>query len=333
MAEGNQQNRQQQNAQQNPQQNPAGVGQGNERPEGNRAQGSQQSGQNFQYGQQTGVQYQPSQRGNWGEQGQQDRYQGQRGGYGSTGYRQQSAQYGSPNQQSGGYGQRGGQHQQQQFASGGQFQNIAEVALRGTALLFDLQLEAARNAWETQARGAAMLGAPDFSNLFRIGDDRARRVFSASTEQMVNTMRRTADTVIAVQQEIGRLAEQQTIGMTDQMRQQIEQLGQQTQRGLEEIQQMSVDQLNQATEATGQMYDDANDAQRQQFAQQGPERGERDAQFSRGNGGQNGGEATPHAEHQNALERDQQHRDQQRIITPGNEQRGAEGERARAKRT
>ena len=48
---------------------------------------------------------------------------------------------------------------------------------------------------------------------------------------------------------------------------------------------------------------------------------------------QNGGETTPHAEHQNALERDQQHRDQQRIITPGNEQRGAEGERARAKRT
>ena len=332
MAEGTQQNRQQQN----PQQNQTGSGQGNERAEGFRAQGPQQSGQNAQYGQQAGGQYQPpSQFANWGESGQQGgRYGGQRPGYGSSGNRQQGAQYGNFNQQAGGYrGQRGGQQQQQQYASGGQFQNIAEVALRGTALLFDLQLEATRNAWETQARGAALLGAPDFSNLFRIGDDRARRVFSASTEQLVNTMRRTADTVIAMQQEIGRLAEQQTIGMTDQMRQQIEQFGQQTQRGLEEIQQMSVEQLDQATQATGQMYQDANDAERQQ----NNERGERDAQFSRGNGGHgNGGhaEGAPHTEQQQAGEqRDQQQRDAHRIITPGNEQRGAESERARTKRT
>src|SRR6185295_11419082 len=112
--------------------------------ENSRGQGVQQSGENFSYGQQGAQNFQGA----------------QRGGYGAN--RQQGGQYG---QQGGRYGsQGGGQQQQQQFSSGGHFQNIAEVALRGTALLFDLQLEAARNAWETQARGVAMLGAPDFSN-------------------------------------------------------------------------------------------------------------------------------------------------------------------------
>src|SRR5690242_12459249 len=131
MAEGTQQNRPQQNPQQH---NPSGTG--NERPAENfRSQGGQQGGDNFSYGQQGAQNFQGA----------------QRGGYG--GNRQQAPQYGQPWQQGGRYGSQGGGHQQQQqFNSGGQFQNIAEVALRGTALLFDLQLEAARNAWETQAR-------------------------------------------------------------------------------------------------------------------------------------------------------------------------------------
>jgi len=309
MAEGTQQNRPQQNPQQH---NPASSG--NERPpqENFRGQGGQQSGENFSYGQQGAQNFQGA----------------QRGGYG--GNRQQASQYGQPGQQGGRYGsQGGGQQQQQQFNSGGQFQNIAEVALRGTALLFDLQLEAARNAWETQARGVAMLGAPDFSNLFRVGDDRARRVFTATTEQLVNTIRRTADTVIAVQQEIGKLAEQQTVGMTDQMRQQIEHFGQQTQRGLEEIQQMSVDQLNQANQATREMYDEADYAQRQQRGQSD----ERDTQFARGNGGQQESGARPQGEPgEPAGEQANAHR----IITPpGTETRSVsnENERGRSKRT
>jgi len=306
MAEGTQQNRQQQNPQQQ-NQSPPGAGNERQSQENFRAKGGQPVGQNFPYGQQGGQNVQG-------------------GGYG--GNRQQGAQYGQSGQQGGRYGSQGrGQQQQQQFQSGGQFQNIAEVALRGTALLFDLQLEAARMAWETQARGAAMLGAPDFSNLFRIGDDRARRVFTATTEQLVNTIRRTADTVIAVQQEIGKLAEQQTVGMTDQMRQQIEHFGHQTQRGLEEIQQMSVDQLNQANQATGEMYDEADDAQRQRRGQ-GEERG---AHFGRGNGGPQEAGMRTGEQAETGEQRDQP----QRIITPGAEPRpnAPDADRARTKRT
>jgi phasin protein len=301
MAEGTQQNR----PQQNPQQQYSSAG-GNERsPQETFRDRGQQSGESH------------------GQQGAQNFQGAQRGGY--AGNRQQGAQYGQHGQQGGRYGSQGAGQQQQQFNNGGQFQNIAEVALRGTALLFDLQLEAARNAWETQARGVAMLGAPDFSNLFRIGDDRARRIFTATTEQLVNTIRRTADTVIAVQQEIGKLAEQQTVGMTDQMRQQIEHFGQQTQRGLDEIQQMSVDQLNQANQATRDMYDEADYAQRQQRGQAS----ERDAQFARGNGGQQESGVRPQGEQGEGT-------GEHRIITPpGAEARpnASENERGRGKRT
>jgi hypothetical protein len=176
-----------------------------------------------------------------------------------------------------------------------------------------------------------MLGAPDFSNLFRIGDDRARRLFSASTEQLVNTIRRTADTVVAVQQEIGRLAEQQTVGMTDQMRQQIEQFGMHTQRGLEEIQQMSVDQLGQAADQTAQMYDEAQSFQHTQPAAGGMHEG---AASGRGNGEQQGFAQSTGREAQQGGTSEQREAEPHRIITPGDEQRNqpAENERPRNKR-
>lgn len=120
-----------------------------------------------------------------------------------------------------------------------QFESMAEVALRGTALLWDLQMEAARNLWRTQARTAAMLGIPDCSELFHVGDDRARRLFTASAEQMLNSARQTRETVFEMQRQLGRLAEQQTIGITEEVRDQIEQIGQHTEQGLQEIRQMT----------------------------------------------------------------------------------------------
>lgn len=125
-----------------------------------------------------------------------------------------------------------------------QFESMAEVALRGTALLWDLQMEAARNLWRTQARTAAMLGIPDCSELFHVGDDRARRLFSASSEQMLNSARQTRETVFEMQRQIGRLAEQQTIGITEEVRDQIEQIGQHTEQGLQEIRQMTASEVD-----------------------------------------------------------------------------------------
>lgn len=73
-------------------------------------------------------------------------------------------------------------------AAGQPMQQWAEMALRSSAALADLQVETMRHLWQAQARGAAMFGVPDFSQAF--GDDeRARRPFSAGAEQIIATMR------------------------------------------------------------------------------------------------------------------------------------------------
>ena len=124
--------------------------------------------------------------------------------------------------------------------------------MRGTAFLWDLQMETARNLWRTQARAAALLGIPDYSELFGIGDERARRIFSSSAEQVLDTARQARDTVVEVQRQLGRLAEQQTIGLTEGVREHIEQIGRQTELGLHEIQQMTADQSDAVEDAVAQ---------------------------------------------------------------------------------
>jgi len=124
---------------------------------------------------------------------------------------------------------------------------VTEVALRGAALLWDLQTEAARNLWRAQARTAAMLGVPDFSGLFHVGDDRARNLFTTSAEQVLNSARNARETVVEVQRQIGRLAEQHTIGLTEEVRDNIQQIGRRTEQGLQEIKQMAVQQADQVS--------------------------------------------------------------------------------------
>jgi hypothetical protein len=140
-------------------------------------------------------------------------------------------------QQGGGKQQRG-QHVQQSFGAE-QFQTMAEAAMRGTAMLWDLQLATARNLWRTQARTAALLGIPDYSELFDVGDERARRLFSTSAEQVLTSVRQARETVVLVQREFGRIAEQQTIGITEEVRERIDDLGRYTEQGLNELQQLA----------------------------------------------------------------------------------------------
>ena len=148
-------------------------------------------------------------------------------------------------------------------STGRHFQSMAEVTLRGTALLWDLQLETARNLWRTQARTAALFGLPDCSELFNVGDDRARRLFSASAEQVLNSARQARETVVEMQRQLGRIAEQRTIGITDEVRDQIEQMGRHTEQGLQEIKQMAASDADQAEGSAQQAANRSDDAGRQ----------------------------------------------------------------------
>jgi hypothetical protein len=71
--------------------------------------------------------------------------------------------------------------------------NIADIALRGTAVLFSIQLDAVRSLFEIQARSAAAFGVPDYSGLFRSTDGGATRLLAISTDQMLRSRRQIND--------------------------------------------------------------------------------------------------------------------------------------------
>lgn len=220
---------------------------------------------------------------NYGADRSQSRASRQQGGQ-SNGGAQHAHQGGAQHAQQGGaqharqagsqHAQQGGmQHAQQgnaQQAFGAQqFHSMAEVALRGTALLWDLQMETARNLWRTQARTAAMLGVPDCSALFQIGDDRARRLFTTSTEQMLSSARQARETVVEMQRQMGRLAEQQTIGLTEEVRDQIEQIGRHTEQGLQQIRDIAASEADHVESFVDSALEDDDERGQQQAQQRG----------------------------------------------------------------
>jgi len=180
-------------------------------------------------------------------------------------------------------------------------QNMAEIAIRGTALLWDLQVDATRNLLRAQARTASMFGVPDYSALFRIADMRARRVFTETAEQVISTAREATRTVTGVQRELGRLAEQQTIEMTEEVRENVQQLSSYAQRGLEEIQgvaQQEADEVRRGLDESGdrqllEQRDGEDDDERQGSAQDGEQEergnGQRRAHAEQGGNGQEQG--------------------------------------------
>jgi hypothetical protein len=202
---------------------------------------------------------------NYGADRSQSRASRQQGGP-SYGGSQQSQQGGTRQSQQGGT-QHSQQGAAQQAFGAQQFHSMAEVALRGTALLWDLQMETARNMWRTQARTAAMLGIPDCSALFQIGDDRARRLFTTSTEQILSSARQARETVVEMQRQMGRLAEQQTIGLTEEVRDQIEQIGRHTEQGLQQIREIAASEADHVERFVDSAIED-NDERAQQQAQQ-----------------------------------------------------------------
>jgi len=112
--------------------------------------------------------------------------------------------------------------------------HMAEIAIRSTALLFDFQVQAARDLLEMQARSAAVFGIPDCSSLFNTADERARRLFTEGAEHLLNSTRRANETMAEMNRHLGRLVEQQTVGIAEQVRQGIDQLGRHTEQGLQQ---------------------------------------------------------------------------------------------------
>jgi phasin protein len=111
---------------------------------------------------------------------------------------------------------------------------LAELAIRGAAAMVDFQMQAARDILEMQARNARLFGVPDLSPVFTSADDHARRVFREGAEEIVNTTRRSAEAMTEMNRQLGRLIEQQTVTIAENIQAGIGQLGRHTQQGFEQ---------------------------------------------------------------------------------------------------
>jgi len=124
--------------------------------------------------------------------------------------------------------------------------HVTAMALRTAGQLYDMQMSAARVLMQTQARTAAILGWPDCSRFFNGAEEQTRNVFSTAAEQMLQTARRTGDTVAEIQQQFGRAVESQASGVADTWAASLEQIGEQTQEGLEQLLQTTREQAEEA---------------------------------------------------------------------------------------
>jgi hypothetical protein len=125
--------------------------------------------------------------------------------------------------------------------------NLAEVYVRGTARMLALQVSAMRAVLETQGRSAALLGGPDWSELFdRRTGEQLSTLFETGAEQTVRLLHRANAAALQVQQQFGALIEQQAQQATQQMQRSMEEMGRRSREGLEQLGRMSMRGVDEA---------------------------------------------------------------------------------------
>jgi phasin family protein len=137
--------------------------------------------------------------------------------------------------------------------------NLMEIMFRGAARIWDTHLAGTRTFLQYQAKGAAMFGAPDWSELFKRSNG---RFFETTADQALNYMRQTGEAISAIQTDMVHLIEEQTEELSEQMQQGLREAGERIQEGIEEGRRMT----QEATKETRRGLREAEEA-----VEQGPE--------------------------------------------------------------
>jgi len=140
---------------------------------------------------------------------------------------------------------------------------MASIALRGFSQLYDMQLAAARLLLQSQARAATAFGLPDYSSAFRVADDRVKRVFSESADQLLETAEHANQTLTEVQRQVGRLVERQTVDLADNWQRGVEEFSEQAEQGLDQLSETTRRQVDEAEGAAQALSDETRRATEQ----------------------------------------------------------------------
>src|SRR2546423_11355450 len=117
--------------------------------------------------------------------------------------------------------------------------NLADIALRGTTVLWNIQFDAIRTLWEMQARNAAAFGIPDYSGVLRSADGSMKGLLATSTDQILSSVHLAGDTINEMQQQFSQLIQQRSQELSEEMRRRIEELSERSRQGLEQVQNMA----------------------------------------------------------------------------------------------
>lgn len=153
------------------------------------------------------------------------------------------------------FGQRGqAQQSQQGSGEGGQGRsdsiNMATGALRSLGQFYDMQAATARIVMRAQIRAASAFGLPDYSRMFQVEDDRANRLFSAATDNLVQFVNQEQEVLNEVPAQVYRLFEKQAIDVTERWKHGLKEFQQQATQSLEELKEMSRQQAEEISRAT-----------------------------------------------------------------------------------
>jgi hypothetical protein len=138
--------------------------------------------------------------------------------------------------------------------------NLAETAIRGTAAMMEMQIGVARRMIDAQAKRAAAFGVPDYSELLNAAAEGQRRLVNMTTDQMLNSTQRIAQTMMELHHQFARLMEQQSRSLTDEMCRGINRLGEGTENALRTAEE-------QVSKGAQEIERTANEAQRARGSQ------------------------------------------------------------------
>ncbi|MGE5386507.1 MAG: hypothetical protein ACM3SV_11550 [Betaproteobacteria bacterium] len=208
-------------------------------------------------------------------------------------------------------GEQGGEDSNESNLSSSPIVNISAIAMRGFGQFYDLQAAAARMVFQSQARAASAFGLPDYSHLFQFTDERAKRAFSSTTEQLLNTAEQTKGTFQDVQREVGKLMEVQAVSVAENWQQSLQELSAQAEEHMNQLKELARQQAEQAKQATESLSEAARESFREgsqqlrETMQQGAETGREAMRQAQGTAqgmaqeGQNAARQQENATHEN----------------------------------
>jgi ABC-type transporter Mla subunit MlaD len=130
--------------------------------------------------------------------------------------------------------------------------NLADIFVQGAMRIVDMQTSAARVFLKTQGRSARLFGAPDWAQPINGSTQQISQLLTTGTEQALNLMRHTNETISEVQQQFGQLMQQQTAQLTQEMRHGFEEVSRRAEENLEQLRHTT----ERATEEAQQQLDE-----------------------------------------------------------------------------